>query len=720
MEKKNNSQYYEFDEFPHIADNPHYFLAEDLLVPRANNSDTQRINMFSTHLNQFVHLEQPEFPKVFTNFETQAGEYSVAYKKAEKDFKIISKIVKNAYNYHLIVQYSDGVYDILHFNNSQNITEDYGYKMNDCIPDAKPGDRISKGTFLSKSDNYDDDGNFMYGVNLKSVYIPWRGGTYEDGIVISESAAEKLKSFKVEKTLFTVNNNDVLLNLYGNKNFYKSFPKVGDTIDNKVLVALRRKSAASQLFDFQESRLDDIDFTNDEVIYTSGGKVVDIEIYSNIPLWKLRGWKKNEKNNTFVLDRETGLPYVSPDREPNVFIKEVISVLEDQERYYNELCSALEEIIPVKVQSKKELDKEKSDFGVNIKHAVNHNENEKKYTDELAFYWKRAHEFINNDIPWRFNGKVFDFFKIKFTILKDNPATPGIKLSGRYGNKGVVAYIEKDENMPTNEFGEKAEIILNPLGVMNRLNLSQIQEQYINFMSNNLIRKLKELKEEGDTRSMEEEFFSYLRSLNKEQYDFLYIEYLTMNRAQKEEFFEDVIRDGIYIHQSPFFGNTTMEEFVKLYEDKSYLSKPYTFTTNDGGVIKHIEKPIVMGEQYFIRLKHESFNKMSARSTSLVNTKNVPSKSTLKKEKKLLYSKTPIRLGEMETTNLMIAKRPDLVSSLLKSHSTLEGDRVNLITGLLTSDNPFKYHTELTGEASITRQNLNKLLDVLDLELSDE
>lgn len=75
---------------------------------------------------------------------------------------------------------------------------------------------------------------------------------------------------------------------------------------------------------------------------------------------------------------------------------------------------------------------------------------------------------------------------------------------------------------------------------------------------------------------------------------------------------------------------------------------------------------------------------------------------------------------EMETTNLMIAKRPDLVSSLLKSHSTLEGDRVNLITGLLTSDNPFKYHTELTGEASITRQNLNKLLDVLDLELSDE
>ena len=75
--------------------NKHYFLSEELLVPRTNNCDTQRLNMFSNHINQLVHLKTPEFPKVFTNFENQIGEYSTAYKKAISDYKILFKIVKN-------------------------------------------------------------------------------------------------------------------------------------------------------------------------------------------------------------------------------------------------------------------------------------------------------------------------------------------------------------------------------------------------------------------------------------------------------------------------------------------------------------------------------------------------------------------------------------------------------------------------------------------------
>ena len=160
--------------------NKHYFLSEELLIPHANNTDTQRANMFSNHIAQFVHLKEPEFPKVFTNFEDQVGEYSVAYKKAEKDFKIIAKIVKNEYNYDLVVQYSDGVYDIIHYNHARNITEDYGYAVNDCIAEKEVGDSVYKDEFIYKSDNYDDEGNFMYGKNLKAVYLAYKNLTYED------------------------------------------------------------------------------------------------------------------------------------------------------------------------------------------------------------------------------------------------------------------------------------------------------------------------------------------------------------------------------------------------------------------------------------------------------------------------------------------------------------------------------------------------------------
>ena len=71
-----------------------------------------------------------------------------------------------------------------------------------------------------------------------------------------------------------------------------------------------------------------------------------------------------------------------------------------------------------------------------------------------------------------------------------------------------------------------------------------------------------------------------------------------------------------------------MDTFSKVFKDKPHLVEEYKF--------KNIEKPMVMGDLYFIRLKHEASNKTSARATSLSNLKSLPSKSVLKKEKKIL------------------------------------------------------------------------------------
>jgi DNA-directed RNA polymerase beta subunit len=92
--------------------------------------------------------------------------------------------------------------------------------------------------------------------------------------------------------------------------------------------------------------------------------------------------------------------------------------------------------------------------------------------------------------------------------------------------------------------------------------------------------------------------------------------------------------------------NADMDDFVEIYKKFPHLVEKYKF--------KNIEKLMVMGDMYFIRLKHETANKTSIRATGLNNIKNLPSKSTLKKQKKILVSQTPLRLGEMEVTNLMI------------------------------------------------------------------
>jgi len=258
------------------------------------------------------------------------------------------------------------------------------------------------------------------------------------------------------------------------------------------------------------------------------------------------------------------------------------------------------------------------------------------------------------------------------------------------------------------ETGERAEICLNALGVLNRLNLSQVQETYINFMSEHLVAWLKEHK---DLLEREEEFFKYMKIISPKEAEFLEGKYYSMNRKDREEFFEDIIKDGIYVHQAPFFGNPAMEEFKKIFVEMPELCSEYHF--------EGIERPMVMGELYFIRLKHESSNKSSVRSTSMTNVKNLPAKNTLRKERRNLISTTPIRLGEMETTNLMVSKRPDLVEKLLKYYSTSEDDREYLIDHLLTVHDPFNLDLPQPKTKSINRQILDKYLNILDLELED-
>lgn len=361
--------------------------------------------MFANHIAQYVHLKQPEYPKVFTNFENQVGEYSVAYKRAKESFEIIAKIIKNEYNYDLIVKYKNsGEYDIIHINRARNITEDYGYAVNDCISDKNVGDTIQENEFLYKSDNYDDYGNFSYGVNLKAVYLAWKNMTYEDAIVISESAAKKLTSYKVEKTMISINGNDILLNLYGDTNNYKSFPKVGDYVDSKILVASRRRDKRTALYDLQTTKMTEIDPSNDDLTYTGGGTVVDIDVFSNASLTDLR-------------------------KRTDIFNRELLTVIENNHRYWSELATELEKIIPCRILTESEVRAERDEFGHVCKHPIERSKNPNKYSDELAYYWKLAHEYIDEKIQWRFDGKSFDNIKIQFTILKENPLTAGCKLT---------------------------------------------------------------------------------------------------------------------------------------------------------------------------------------------------------------------------------------------------------------------------------------------------
>lgn len=675
-ELKSLNSHYQFDENPNPI-NKHYFLSEELLIPNANSTNSQRGNLFANHINQLVHLKYAEFPRVFTNFENQIGQYSISRKVADCDYEIVDKIIKNSCNYDLIVKTrnKEGFkYDIIQIRAARNITETYGYEIFDKVKDKKVGDKIYEGEEIYSCSLYDKYGNFGYGVNLKALYLPYKNRTYEDGVVISESAAKKLTSYKVEEIWVSLNKNDILINIYGvdeNGN-PKSFPRVGEKTKDRILCSRRRIDYKKALYDLQNEQLTEIDHNNDDIFYTVGGTVVDIDIFSNAD---------------FILPGEEG--YEDSVYEQSVFTRELRELYEQEYQYYQKLFEVTSKIIERSRNPKNKI----------------------TYSDDLAYAYVRSKEWIDPTIKWSYHGSEFEHVLLKFTILKEEPALMGSKITGRYGNKGIVAEIVPDEKMPVTENGIRVDIILNSLGVVNRLNPSQIKEQHLNFMADRLREKMKEM----DYQDAFDYFMKFLKIVNKEQHEFIELESILWNRSQIKEFVEDIIENGIYIHQPPFYGNTTFDDYIKIYKEMPELCKKYTLYVEG----KKIERPLVVGDQYFILLKHTADSKFSARSTAQTNMRNIPSKSMNKKNNKDMYSKTPIRVGEQEVGNLLLTKNAKVVQKLLKSYSTSEEDRMNLVANLLTSDNPHDIDIELTDEKSNNRKILDSYLSVLGLELAN-
>lgn len=393
------------------------FLGKDVLT-FPNKMNSSRNILFNSHIDQFVVLDNPEFPRIFTNYENEVGRYSSAYKKADRDYTVLYKISKFKshpdFEYTLVVRDDSGQYDVIHRKPGELLTEHYCYlNVNDNIDSLKEGSVINEGDVLYHSTSFDKDMNYRYGINAKAVYLI-ENNTIEDAIVISESLAKRLDSFYIENVEINVNTNDVLCNLYGDSENYKSFPDIGESTNGKILAARRRINYDTALFDLKSENLRRI-INNLDTKFYAEGQVIDINIFSNQDVEELKA---------------------------NSFNTQLVHYIENQEMYYMSVMNVLTPL----VEESREL-----------------------CSDNLLFMYKTARDAVNPKTVY-IDKNDFEGMILQFKILKRNHIHVGTKLSGRFGNKGVVSQIRPDDQMPKNQYGEHAEIIFNALGVCNRLN----------------------------------------------------------------------------------------------------------------------------------------------------------------------------------------------------------------------------------------------------------
>lgn len=485
--------------------------------------------------------------------------------------------------------------------------------------------------------------------------------TIEDAIVVSDVFAKSFISTEVEVVPVSINDNNILGNIYGDDENYKCFPDIGEDIVNTELCVRKIVNNSQILFDMKSSNLKKNTASDKPFWVTGGGTVVDIDIYCNKERHEIPETRYNKQL----------LKYIDMDI---AFHQEI----------YDETQALIDSGANVSLNLK--------DWNKRSRELLLKGEDGYKIKDE------------NNSVP---SG-----IKIYFTVKRKVGLYKGQKLVGRYGNKGVISEIRPVKKMPHFGNGEVVHVFFDSLGVPGRLNIFQLYEQTITAQARQIKEHLKTLT---DVKEKERILFTFLRIYNEEHADFVEADYRAecKTKKQKEKYFTDFIEVyGIFVHIEAFWHKKLMWDSVNEVYDTFDFFKPYRvyFWQEDTQRWTHQIKDEYIGTMYLMKMKQSSKKGLSIRSTGPVNNYGLPDKSDDVKKFFIKHSNTPVRLGRQELENTMMFMDPEFVVKEFLFHRNSPIARMELGTKLMEN---YRGVDDIDATGLMT----NKNVDILDVHL---
>lgn len=657
-------------------------------------TDSSRMYMFTSHLKQALSLLEPDVPRLQTGFENTVGKYNRAYKQLKGHWTVKQIIPKftlpkeiqddpegRAIQIYMVVLYNEDTdtYEMIEKPVAENLTEKFGYLYNTTfMENLQEGDRLVD-PILFKSTAYDDHMNYRYGKNAR-VYYSTSTDTIEDAIVVRRGWAEHVKSVEIDSVQVPINDNDIMLNLYGDDSHYQPFPNIGQYVKDSLICATRRINKSHLLYDFQKAAMTEV-MDTDIDYYTSKNSIVyDINVYYN-----------------------GDEPFPS-----NLFNRQLKQYYEDGCRYAAMILDACNRI----------------------------KESGSKYTQNVSYYRAKYLEYNNPEYKWKNRDKTFSHINIEFKVKSIVDIELGGKLTGRFGNKGVVSRI-MDEQNPTLEDAvvnmlddgnlteddkrilrskikivddERmpyylrdgvriyADIMCNASGAIRRLNPGQLVEVETNFIAEQVQYMIQKAPTLGEKERL---LFKFLDICNHDQQTFfrtMYDKYdytETINGIQlhmmapesKKAFIANVEKYGFYIVRPPH-KPLLYDDVIRMYNEFPEIRPMDIYIDIFGTKQRKMMRPGVIGYQYMLVLKQNSNKNFSARSTFRVNRSNLPAKDIAKKTNRSSYARTPVRLSEIYSLLCAVSDR-DLAEYNIFMRSSALG-RKSLDRILAADGNPLK------------------------------
>ena len=502
------------------------------LIPFLEHDDANRALMGSNMQRQAVPLLKPEAPIVGTGLESKAAIDSRALLIAEADGVVEYVDAKNItikYDLtsdELLVNFSDEyrTYDLIKFRRTNQDT------TINLTPLVLKGEKVKKGQVLVEGYST-NQGELALGKNLKVAYMPWQGYNFEDAIVISERVVREdiFTSIHVEEFQLEVRDTK-----RGEEELTSEIPNVSEEavkhLDENGIIRVGAEVKEGDIIIGKITPKGETDPTPEEKLLRAifgdkAGDVKDASLKASPSLngvvieTKLFSRPKKDKDNRAKSKAEV-------EKLKGKYAKDLLGI---RARMINKLVTLLEgktsqgvkhkfgdEIITkgTKFNAKniesnlfpaKNPYRDESNYNVpeeaNLVSDIILDEwTEDTYTNSLIVKLVKNYTNSRNEISGRFKRDRFTLEVgdelpagivqlAKVYIAKKRKLKVGDKMAGRHGNKGIVARIVRDEDMPFLEDGTPMDIVLNPLGVPSRMNIGQIFETVLAWAGQKLGKK---------------------------------------------------------------------------------------------------------------------------------------------------------------------------------------------------------------------------------------
>jgi len=478
------------------------------LIPFLENDDANRALMGSNMQRQAVPLLRPQAPVVGTGLEAKVAQDSRNLVNAEGD-GVVEYVDANQ----IIIRYDrTEEQQLVSFRDEKkvyNLSKFLKTNQSTCInlkPLVRKGQRVSKGQVLCEG-FATQNGELALGSNLKVAFMPWKGYNFEDAIVISERVVrdDVFTSMHIEE--FELEVRDTKL---GEEELTPDIPNVAEEatkdLDDNGIIRVGAHVKEGDILIGKITPKGETDPTPEEKLLRAifGDKAGDVKDASLKVPPSIEGtviskklFARAKKDKTSKVKEKTLLEKLDKDfakktgEIKDLLIEKLMTVLSG--KVSNGVHNSFKEEVVSKGTKFTSKVLESIDF-TNIDALGWTKESD---TNELVKQIIHNYTLCINEETGRYKREKFNIsigdelpsgvLKLaKVYIAKKRKLKVGDKMAGRHGNKGIVARIVRQEDMPFLEDGTPVDIVLNPLGVPSRMNLGQIYETVLGWAGQKL------------------------------------------------------------------------------------------------------------------------------------------------------------------------------------------------------------------------------------------